>query len=312
MKKIVFAEPIHYLESEILDLQKNIQELGHIVEFYLEKPSSEEDIVNRCFDAHMVIVSNYPLKRILLERLTNLEHIGVAFSGLDHIDLNYCREKGIRVSNTPGYSTQAVAEQTILMTLMLLRNAIKMHELTLASRDRGGFLGQELAGKTVGIIGFGKIGRRVAELFDSFGSNILIAEHPSIIDSPYPIVSINELLRTSDIVTLHVPLKEGNYHLLSRDRIFSMKKGSYLINVARGKVVDYEALRDALINRHLAGAALDVYEIEPPLPNDYPLLKLPNVILFPHTAYATQEAISRRFSMLKHIILNWLMEEESS
>lgn len=309
MKKIVFAEPIYLTEEDILDFQSEILNIGHSLVFYPDRPTSDEEMISRCVDANMVVISNYPLRRSLLEKLNHLEHIGVAFSGLDHVDLEWCQHRGIRVSNTAGYSTQAVAEQTVLMSLMLLRNAIEMHHRVLSGKDREGFLGQELAGKIVGIIGFGKIGKKVAELFHAFGSKVLVAQHPSILNSPYPVVELDILLANSDLVTLHVPLRKENFHLLSRERIFSMKKGAYLINVARGQVVDYEALKDALIVRHISGAALDVFEIEPPLPLDYPLLSLPNVIFFPHTAYATREAIKRRFLMMKSIIVEWLTKK---
>jgi D-3-phosphoglycerate dehydrogenase len=304
--KVVVLEPITQDTQFYSELEKKVNELGSEFIFYNTTPTDKEEAVSRAQEAEMLILCTYPLPVEVLKQLPKLRHVVVAFTGLDHIDLEYCKAQGIKVSNTPAYSTQAVAEQTLLMMLMLLRNAIEVHNNVVLGRDRGGFLGKELAQKTVGIIGFGRIGRKVAELCEAFGANIVVLQYKEIEHDRYRFLSMDRLLATSDIVTLHIPLRNENVHLLNREQIFKMKKGSYLINTARGKIVDYVALKEALIQGHLAGAAVDVFEMEPPLPRTHPLLDAPNIIFFPHTAYATHEAMARRSAMVSEIVIDWL------
>jgi len=216
--------------------------------------------------------------------------------GLDYIPVQVCTELGIPVTFTPDANTESVAEHVIGSMIALA------HRLAAADRavKRGDWawrdsnIGSDLAGRTLGIIGYGRIGSRVAQICsDAFRMKVLVHD-PYLATSPDGIscVSLHEVLSQSDFVTLHVPLTTATRHILNAARIASMKRGAFLINAARGGLIDTEALAKALIDDHLAGAALDVLEEEPPKPGN-PLLGLGNVLITPHSAALTEEAMLR-------------------
>ena len=219
--------------------------------------------------------------------------------GLDYIPVDVCTELGIPVTFTPDANTESVAEHVIGSMLSLA------HRMAPADRAirRGNWswrdtnIGLDLFGRTLGIIGFGRIGSRVAEVASqAFRMQVLVHDPylPANFSAAHGVTraSLDELLIKSDFVTLHAPLTPETRHLLNSARIGSMKRGSFLINAARGGLVDTEALAKALSTRHLAGAALDVLEDEPPK-SDNPLLGLENVLITPHSAALTEEAMSR-------------------
>jgi D-3-phosphoglycerate dehydrogenase len=219
--------------------------------------------------------------------------------GLDYIPVDVCTELGIPVTFTPDANTESVAEHVIGSMLSLA------HRMAPADRAirRGNWswrdtnIGLDLFGRTLGIIGFGRIGSRVAEVASqAFRMQVLVHDPylPANFSGAHGVAraSLDELLIKSDFVTLHAPLTPETRHLLNSARIGSMKRGAFLINAARGGLVDTEALAKALSTRHLAGAALDVLEDEPPK-SDNPLLGLENVLITPHSAALTEEAMSR-------------------
>ena len=172
---------------------------------------------------------------------------------------------------------------------------------------RGAFLGRELRGKTVGIVGTGAIGIRTAQLLQAFGCKVIAwsrTQKPEVLAMGVAYVSLEELMRTSDIVSLHVPLTSETKYLISRELLSMCKPTAVIINTARGNVVDMSALAELLRDGRIAGAGIDVYEKEPPLPHDHPLLNAPNCVLVPHVGYATREAFDDRID----IILNNLSE----
>ncbi len=218
--------------------------------------------------------------------------------GYQHIDLEATRRAGIPVANVGAANAVAVAEHAVMFMLMLLKNALYFHHKTAegqwAQQDMFTVGCRELLGKTVGIVGMGHIGREVAVRLKPFGCRVLYhdlrrldPEQERELGADY--ASLEDLLRTSDIVTLHVPLTPETRHLIDGERIGMMKEGAYLINLARGEVVDEEALYRALKEGRLAGAGLDVFSREPVDP-DNPLLRLPQVVLTPHTAGGTDES----------------------
>lgn len=182
------------------------------------------------------------------------------------------------------------------MAIDCLRNVEAVSARCRQQGTKEGLVGRELGGKTVGIIGFGKIGRRAAELFHAFGCPILAYDSNPIAQMPDYVqqTSLDELLRHADVVSLHCPLVESTRGLMNAERISMMKHRAILINTSRGPVVDSQALADALNSGHLAAAAADVFEMEPPIPREHPLLNAKNCLVTPHIAFASEESMLRR------------------
>jgi D-3-phosphoglycerate dehydrogenase / 2-oxoglutarate reductase len=219
--------------------------------------------------------------------------------GLDYIPVDVCTELGIPVTFTPDANTESVAEH-VIGSMIALAHRIGAADRAIRQgnwswRDKN--VGLDLFGRTLGVIGLGRIGSRVSEVaHQAFRMNVLVHDPylPPDFAGPRGVTRVNldELLNRSDFVTIHVPLTPKTKHMLDSDRIGSMKRGSFLINAARGGLVETEALAKALVDHHLAGAALDVLEDEPPR-SDNPLLGLENVLITPHSAALTEEAMSR-------------------
>jgi D-3-phosphoglycerate dehydrogenase len=225
--------------------------------------------------------------------------INVAFTGVDHIDLEACRNRKIAVCNAAGYSTTAVSELTIGLAISLLRNIPAMDIQTRIPAGRDNYLGTELNGKTVGIVGTGQIGMATAKLFSAFGCKIIAWSRTERNSDFIKYVSLDELFRCSDIISLHIPSTVETAKLINEELLSKMKTSSVIINTARGQVIDYLALTKMLISGKIAGAAIDIYETEPPISDSHPLLSAPNTILLPHIAYATKEAMLKRFEIAK-------------
>ena len=233
-------------------------------------------------DAAIVLLSD-PITRRVLESNPNLRIVSNFAVGYNNIDLAAARELGVTVTNTPGVLTEATADLTMALILAVTRRIVEGDsDIRATGRcewDPLAFLGASLQGKRLGIIGMGRIGTAVATRARAFGMEILSARRG---DAP------DELLATSDIVSLHVPLSQETHHLIDAAALAKMKPGAYLINTARGPLVDEKALCDALERGHLRGAGLDVYEHEPRV---HPrLLQLKNAVVLPHIGSATEEA----------------------
>ena len=310
--KIVVIEPLGVNKEEIV---KNINAYSlqeHEVVIYEDRSEDLDELIKRASDADVVILANLPFGKSVIDACKNLKMISVAFTGVDHIDMVTCRERGIVVSNAAGYSTEAVSELTIGLILSVYRKIAEGDKETRNLRGRNGFVGLELKGKTVGIIGTGAIGLRVAEFLSVFGCKVLgysrsEKEEAAILGVKY--VSLEELLAKSDIVSLHVPLTEETSNLLNEEKISLMKENSVLINTSRGAVVDNSYLAKALLQKKIAGVGIDVYENEPPLKKDHPLLSAPNTVLLPHVGFATVEAIAVRADMVFENISCWINGE---
>ncbi|MFT4004489.1 MAG: 2-hydroxyacid dehydrogenase [Lacrimispora sp.] len=304
---IVLLESLGIPDSLLQECAKPLVEAGHCF-FAYPKDTSPEVQIERARQADIIMIANMPLTGQVISACENLKFIDVAFTGVDHVDLEAARSKGIRVSNAAGYSTQAVAELTLCMMLSLLRNVPAVEARCREGKTKDGLVGCELMGKTVGIVGTGAIGARTAELCNAFGCKVLgykrrlTGNEPSFIE----FVSLDDLLSRSDIVSLHCPLNEDSRHLINRDTISKMKKGAYLINAARGPIVDSQALAEALNSGYLSGAGIDVFETEPPLDPSHPLLNSKNTIVTPHVAFASAESMETRAKIVFENIVKWL------
>jgi len=303
---IVFAEPIGLSVSQKNSFSVEMEKLGHSIRFYDTMPFDQDDLIKRCVDANILVISNYKVTAEVIEKSENLKLIAVAFTGVDHIPVDLCRSKGIIVCNAAGYSTQAVAELTIALSISLYRKIVPLDNATRSGRTRDGFLGGELNGKIFGIIGFGAIGERVAKLAMAFGCRVIVWSRTVKNFEGVEFVELEYLLKNSDIVSLHVPLTNKTCGLINESNLKLMKPSAVLINTARGPIVDSTALVNALITGIIGGAAIDVYEHEPPIEGNHPLFSAPNSILLPHIGFATKEAICTRSEIVISNIKSWL------
>ena len=297
--KIVLLEPLGIPSDRLSSLEKVLTGRGYEFKAYDTLSENVEEQKRRIAGADAVIIANHPLSGTVIDSDPALKFISVAFVGIDHVDTEACRRRNIHISNTGGYCTDAVAELALGLTLSCLRYIPACNAAVQALRGKKGLQGRELAGKTVGIIGTGAIGLRTAELFKAFHCRLIAysrserkeAEALGIHYAP-----LDEVMQSADIVSVHTPLTPETRGLIGAKQIKEMKEGAILINTSRGPVVDTQALADALrAGRIFAG--VDVYEKDPPLPSDHPLIDAPNLITTPHIGFDTEESIARRASM---------------
>lgn len=299
--KIIAVEPIGISEERAAAIAADLALRGDEFVCYRDRKEDAATLIERMKDAEVVIVSNIKIGADILSQCPNLKMLNVAFTGLDHIDLDYCQAHGITVKNASGYATEGVAELAIGLMLDLYRRITVLDADTRNSGTRNNFLGRELRGKRVGIVGTGAIGARTALLLQHFGCEVVAwsrTPKKALMDQGIAYISLDELMRTSDIISLHVPLTAETHHLISREMLTLCKPTAILINTARGNVVDIDALADLLKEGKLAGAGIDVYEKEPPLSTNHPLVNVPNCILVPHVGYATREAFDDRIDII--------------
>lgn len=266
-----------------------------------EKTYTTEEVVERCREADVIISNKVLVKREAIEQLPNLKLICVAATGVNNIDVEAARERGIPVKNAVGYSTHAVAETTLGAVLALYRR-VGYYDRFVKQGDYAasdvpfhfGMPTHQLYGKRWGVIGLGNIGREVARLASAFGCEVAYTSTSGTLrEEPYPALKLDELLSWADVVTIHCPLNEHTRGLIGARELSLMKPEALLVNVARGGIVDEQALVEALDNDRLGGAAIDVYEKEPMLPTS-PLLrtqKPDKLLLSPHNAWSPVEAI---------------------
>lgn len=299
--KIVAVEPIGISPEKAEFFKTEYTKQGIDFIYYPDRNEDPNELKKRMFEADIVIISNIPLPEDILTCCPFLKMISVAFTGLDHIDLQFCKENNIVVKNAAGYATSGVAELAIGLMLDILRHITFLDTNTRNGGTRNNFLGRQIKGKTVGIVGTGAIGMETARLAIAFGATVLgwsrtEREEAKAIGIQY--VSLEELLQQSDIISLHTPLTDETFHLINEEKLSLCKPNAVIINTARGNVIDMNGLAKALHNGALAGAAIDVFEKEPPLSLDHPLFQAPNCIVVPHIAYATQEAFEDRIKIV--------------
>ena len=271
--------------------------------------TSAGQVLARIQDATIVITNKVHLRREVLAQLPRLKMVAVSATGTDNVDIAYCKERGIVVSNIRNYAAHTVPEHVFMLMLALRRNLLAFREdvqkgewqkaaqfclFTHPVRD--------LNGSTLGIMGGGSIGKSVALIGQAFGMNVLLAEHKDATEVRPGYTAFDTVLRESDVITLHLPLKENTRHMISTAEFERMRPGALLINTARGGLVDEAALLQALQSGRLGGAGFDVLTKEPPT-DGHPLLdiNLPNFILTPHIAWSGREAMQ---TMADQLIAN--------
>lgn len=310
---IVLLEPLGIPEEDLRCYAKELEREGHSFRAY-GKNTDPAVQIERAADADVIMLANMPLTDEVIRSCPSLRFIDVAFTGVDHIGLDAAKERNIAVSNASGYSNESVAELVLGMAIDLFRHVSQVEERCRTGGTKEGLVGRELKGHTVGIVGFGAIGRRTAELFHAMGCRILANSRHKKEDMPEyaAYVTLDELLRESDIISLHCPLTPETKGLINRERIARMKKTAVLINAARGPVVDSGALADALNRGELAGAAVDVFETEPPVPAEHPLLHAANCLVTPHIAFASEESMKLRAKIVFDNLKEWLAGRQTN
>ncbi len=311
MKHIVIAQPLAISSQLLKELTADFISEGYTLTAYDTLPKDQTDLGDRLSDADIAVIANYPLKKEALEKATSLKYICIAFTGVDHVDISFCQEKGIAVSNCAGYSTQSVAELTFGLILAVYRKLAACEEATRNGKNSAGLMGIEIGGRNFGVIGTGAIGQKVADIATAFDAKVY-GYNRSQKAANVTYTDLDTLLKTCDIVSVHLPLTDATRHLLNKEKLSLMKPGAILINTARGGVIDNAALADLLKEGKIAGAGIDVYDGEPPLAADYPLLSAPHTVLAPHVGFFTEEAMARRAVIVFDNIRAWAKGEQEN
>ena len=278
---------------------KGLEELGKL-KVYDRTP--KDKIIERIGDAEIIFTNKTPLSKDTFDQVPQVKYVGVLATGYNVVDTDAAREKGIAVTNIPTYGTSAVAQMTFALLLEMCHHVWEHSEAV----KKGAWINSpdfcfwnypliELAGKTMGIIGLGRIGRSVANIAQAFGMNVLAFDEYQNKEwetDTLKYANLDELLANSDVISLHCPLFESTQGIINKDSIAKMKDGVMIINTSRGLLIIEEDLADALNSGKIAGAALDVVSVEP-IEADNPLLKAKNCIITPHIAWAPKESRER-------------------
>ena len=286
----------------------SFEPVARLGEFTAYHGSTPEEARERVKDADVVIINKVLVDRQLIDAAQNLKLICISATGTNNIDVEYAASKGIPVRNVAGYSTDSVAQSTFMHILSLIGGA-SYFDRSVKSGDysRSGMFTdpkwnwQELAGKTIGVIGLGNIGRKVAAIAEAFGMNVCYYSTSGTCHcKDYPCLSLEELLAVSDVVSIHAPLNAKTNGLIGEKELSQMKRSAFLVNMGRGPIVDEAALAKSVDEGIIAGAGLDVFAVEP-IPEDHPYLMMQHperMSLAPHVAWASVEARTRLVSMI--------------
>lgn len=277
--------------------------------------TSHDEILERCKDAEIILDNKVVLDDEIISQLPKLKYIGILATGFNIVDTDSAKKHGVTVCNVPTYSTSAVAQLTFALILEIY-NRVAVHNDAVHSGEWSSckdFCFQktpliELAGKTIGIVGFGKIGNEVAKIADAFGMNILCNVHnpkPQPDYKNFAFVSLDELAKNSDIISFHCPLTPETQGIVDEDFIAKMKKNAIIVNTARGPIINEQALADALNDGKIMGAAVDVLSCEPPK-KDNSLLTCRNCVITPHIAWAGYETRVRLLDVVYNNLKSFL------
>lgn len=305
--KIVLTDAQTVLDN-LVDA-KALKELGEVVEYGLLK---YEEVAEKIADADIVICNKTKLDSYTLRLAKNLKYIGLFATGYNNIDIDYCRENNIAVCNAGSYSTNAVAQHTFALILEHYNNTAKYNQFVQdgkwkRSKTFSPFVYplSELAGKTLGIVGLGSIGQAVAKIANAFEMKVIAYNRSAREIENVKMVSLDELLSKSNIVSVHCPLNSESEHMFNKETFAKMKKGALFVNTARGGVMIEQDLFDALESEHLGGAAIDTLAVEP-MEEDCILMNAKNCIITPHIAWAPLETRVRLMKIVVDNIKNFL------
>ncbi len=299
-----------------LDLSGLISLIDHWQRF---EGTTPEQRFERLENATIAVANKVLFDQTLLEKLPKLKLILLTATGMDNVDLDYCKQQGIAVNNVTDYCSDSVSQHVFALILALSTKIIQYDNVTKSGEwSRSGQFSNlkypinELSGKTLGLIGYGNLAKATEQLARAFGMEILISERVGTKTRNNDRLSLNDLLPKVDVLSIHCPLTPQTKHLISSNEFQQMKSSAFIINTSRGAVIDNAALALALKNDEIAGAGIDVLEKEPP-PIDHPLLAndIPNLILTPHTAWAAIEARQRVIDKVAENLKNWLLSQST-
>jgi glycerate dehydrogenase len=289
-----------FLDRDTMSPETRLRELSFPHTMKVHDRTAPEQVAGRIVDADIVITNKAPVRGDALAGATRLRLVAVAATGTDVVDVAACNERSVTVSNIRNYAVNTVPEHTFALILALRRSILAYRQSVAAGRWQEAaqfcyfdYPIRDLAGSTLGVIGDGVLGKAVADLGKAFGMRVLFSDYKGTTGMGPLYTPFEQVLRTSDVLTLHTPLMPSTRNLIAAPEFALMEKKPLLINTARGGLVDEQALFDALTSGQIAGAGFDVVTKEPP-PADHPLIRLldlPNFILTPHVAWASQEAI---------------------
>lgn len=290
---------------------EELEELGEVV---VHDRTAQLDVVRRAKDAEVVLTNKTILDGFILNLLPKLKYIGVLATGYNVVDLDVARQRGIVVTNIPAYSTQSVVQMAIAHLLNITQRvahyAHEVHNGVWSAQPDFCYWNTpliELAGKKIGIVGFGNTGQATAQIAEALGMEVWVytSKPKKSLPKKYQKVTLNELFSACDVVSLHCPLTAENKEMVNSFRLSLMKQGAILINTSRGGLIDEKALEQALLSGKLLGAGLDVLSSEP-VPNGNPLLKLKNCFITPHIAWATRESRMRLMNQAVENLKAWM------
>jgi glycerate dehydrogenase len=266
--------------------------------------SSPAESLERSQGAEILLTNKTPVSKELISSVPELRYVGVMATGYNIVDVDAARARGVIVTNVPAYGTSAVAQMAFALLLELTQRTGHHSDTVRDGRWSRSpdfcywdFPLVNLSGKTIGIVGYGRIGQAVAKIAEAFGMKVIISQRGTKAHAGVRTVSIDDLFAESDVVSLHCPLTADNRGLVNKERLARMKSTAFLINTSRGPLIDEAALANALNADQIAGAGLDVLSVEPPS-SDNPLLKVPNCIITPHIAWATRESRERLLQIM--------------
>ena len=304
--KLAILEPLGVAKENLLAMVEKAVNGRMEVVYYDTRAEDTPTLIERSRDADVVVLSNFQYRREVMEHCPSLKMVCVAFTGVDHVDVAYCKEHGITVCNCAGYSTVAVADLVFGLVIALARNILPCDQAVRQGGTKAGLVGFELEGKKFGVVGTGAIGLRTAKIAQAFGCEVYAYSRTKKDLPGITYVDLDTLLSTCDIVSLHVPQTSETVGLINAEKLALMKPTAMLINTARGPIVDSAALAEALKSGKIAGAGVDVFEKEPPVPSDHPLFGAPHLVATPHVAFASQQAMEKRAVIVCDNLAAWL------
>ena len=304
--KLVIIEPLGVEDEKLLSMAAEALPDSLKIQYFDTRTTDTAELIARGKDADIIAVSNLPLNADVINGCENLKMLAVAFTGTDHIAMDACRAKGVTVCNCSGYSNAAVSDLVFGMIVALYRRMIACDRVVREGGTKDGLIGFEMEGKKFGVVGTGAIGLKVAAIAQAFGCQVYAYSRTKKDIPGITYVDLDTLLSTCDIVSLHTPLNDATRGMIGKEQLALMKPNAILINTARGPVVDSAALAEALNSGKIAGAGIDVFEGEPPIAKDHPLLTAKNVIATPHVAFATKEALVKQAVIVFDNIVKWM------
>lgn len=311
--KAVFLDRGTFLDTVELPKPDGISDY----QVYDTTPQEDQEIIKRCQSADIIITNKVKIGRAVIEALPTLKLIQLTATGMNNVDEKACQDQGVRLMNVAGYAIKSVPEHTFMLMLNGLRAGIHYHQKVLDGswQKDGNFCLLDvplidLEGKTLGVIGAGTIGKRVSEIARAFGMTVLWAEHQGRSPRSDDYTAFDEVLARAEVLTLHCPLTEDTKHLVNQASLAKMQARPLIVNVARGGVVDTQAIVDAIHSEQILGYATDVFEQEP-IADDDPLLTLkdhPRVIFSPHNAWGSLAAQQTLWQMLSQQVSDFISE----